>query len=304
MKKAFTLIELIVVVGILVVLVGTLVAALSGGTDAARAARCLTNLKNLATACNSYAMAHQVYPLAGSVETRSLARDESSAGEIKQRYSEAPGWISWDSRGAYQGKTTSHVASSSWFTSAYNEEEEVRQYALTNGILWKYLSGTADVYVCPSHRKILKHKNPLWSYVMNQKFGYDYSFGAKAVGAGIEYGSLARADRTLLFAELQFLSNDKIEVDTDASAGIKNDCTLQYVKQEVIGCNHANGKRGLCAHVVFADGHVEKLSIPATRNGENWSIKLGRGELEDLTKWLCQGKDVSFNGSRYEKLQD
>ena len=72
MKKAFTLIELIVVVGILVVLVGTLVAALSGGTDAARAARCLTNLKNLATACNSYAMAHQVYPLAGSVETRSL----------------------------------------------------------------------------------------------------------------------------------------------------------------------------------------------------------------------------------------
>ena len=82
MKKAFTLIELIVVVGILAVLIGTLVAALSGGTDAARAARCLTNLKNLATACNSYAMASSCYPLAGSVELRGIDRDSGSSGEI------------------------------------------------------------------------------------------------------------------------------------------------------------------------------------------------------------------------------
>ena len=302
MKKAFSLIELLVVIGILAILMGVLVSTMSGGSDSARAARCLANMKSLATACNTRAMAHNWYPLAGSIEQRRLDTSTTSSAQFK--YYETPGWISWDSRGSYQGKTTSHVASGSWFISAYNEEEETRQYALTNGTLWKYLSGNTEVYVCPSHRKILKHKNPLWSYVMNQKFGYDYSYGSKAIGAGIEYGSLARADRTLLFAELQFLPNDKLEVDTDASAGIKNDCTLQYSKQEVIGCNHPNGKRGLCAHVVFADGHVEKLSVPATRNGENWSIKLGRGDLEDLTKWLCQGKDVSFNGSRYEKLQD
>ena len=302
MKKAFSLIELLVVIGILAILMGVLVSTMSGGSDSARAARCLTNMKNLATACNTRAMAHGWYPLAGSIEQRTL--DSSTTSSVQFKYYETPGWISWDSRGSYQGKTTSHVASSAWFTSAYNEEDEVRQYALTNGALWKYLSGNTDVYVCPSHRKILKHKKPLWSYVMNQKFGYDYSYGAKAVGAGIEYGSLGRADRTLLFAELQFLETDKLEVNTDTSAGVKNDCTLQYSKQEVIGCNHPSGKRGLCAHVVFADGHVEKLSVPATHNGDNWSIKLGRGDLEDLTKWLCQGKDVSFNGTRYEKLQD
>ena len=302
MKKAFSLVELLVVIGILAVLMGVLIATISGGTDSARAARCLTNMKNLATACNTRAMARGWYPLAGSIEQRTL--DTSTSSSVQFKYYETPGWISWDSRGSYQGKTTSHVASSSWFTSAYNEEDEVRQYALTNGALWKYLSGNTDVYVCPSHRKLLKYKKPLWSYVMNQKFGYDYSYGAKAIGAGIEYGSLARADRVLLFAELQFVETDKLEVNTDTSAGIRNDCTLQYSKQEVIGCNHPSGKRGLCAHVVFADGHVEKLSVPATRNGDNWSIKLGRSDLEDLTKWLCQGKDVSFNGTRYEKLQD
>ena len=93
MKKAFTLIELIVVVGILAVLIGTLVAALSGGTDAARAARCLTNLKNLATACNSYAMASSCYPLAGSVELRGIDRDSGSSGEISQKFTEAPGSV-------------------------------------------------------------------------------------------------------------------------------------------------------------------------------------------------------------------
>ena len=306
MKKAFTLIELIVVVGILVILVGTLVAALSGGTDAARAARCLTNLKNLATACNSYAMAHQVYPLAGSVETRSLARDESSAGEIKQRYSEAPGWISWDSRGAYEGKTTSHVASGSWFTSSYCQEFDIRQYALTNGALWRYVSENTEVYLCPAHQRSMVKQKPVWSYVMNERFGYDSTQGSRAMlhSPHTGYGYLSRPDRVLMFAELQFLENDKVKVDTDTSPGIKNDCTLQYNHDEIIGFNHPNGKRGLFAHIVFADGHIEKLVIPASPSSEGWSVEIEKSELEDLTEWLCKGKDVSFNGAHYEELKN
>lgn len=306
MKKAFTLIELIVVVGILAVLIGTLVAALSGGTDAARAARCLTNLKNLATACNSYAMASSCYPLAGSVELRGIDRDSGSSGEISQKFTEAPGWLSWDSRGAYEGKTTSHVASGGWFTSAYNQQFEVRQHALTNGALWRYVSENSEVFVCPAHRRAMRKQNPLWSYVMNERFGYDSSQGsqAKLYNPHVGYGRLPRADRVLMFAELQFLENDKVSVNTDQGPGLANDCTLQYNHNEVIGFNHPNGKHGLFAHIVFADGHIEKLVIPASPAGAAWSVVPGRSELEDLTEWLCKGEDVMFNGANYEKRTD
>ncbi|MBR1921057.1 MAG: DUF1559 domain-containing protein [Kiritimatiellae bacterium] len=301
MKKAFSLVELLIVIGILAILMGVLVAALNGGTESARAARCLTNMKNLATACNTYGMAAHHYPLAGSIESREIDTEESADG-IKFNYYEIPGWISWNSRGSYP--STSHVSSGSWFTSAYEKDEEVRDYALTNGALWKYLSGNTDVFVCPAHRKTLNRLKPLWSYVMNQYFGYDYTLGAKAIGGWIEYGHLSRADRILMFAELQFLGTDDLTVDDDTSPGIKNDCTLQYSHNEIIGCNHPAGKRGLCAHVVFADGHVEKLTIPASHHGDSWALNVSRSDLENLTEWLCKGKDVSFNGQHYEKLQD
>lgn len=306
MKKAFTLLELLIVVGIIAVLIGTLIATIASGTDAARAARCLTNLKNLANACNSHAMATQVYPLAGSVETRAIDRSSTSSSEVRQLFTESRGWISWDSRGAYQGKTTSHVASGSWFTSAYNQQFDVRQHALTNGALWRYVSENSEVFLCPAHRRSMSRLNPLWSYVMNERFGYDNTQGSqpKLHSPYIGYGHLSRPDRVLMFAELQFLENDKVPVNTDPGPGIKNDCTLQYNYDEVIGFNHPNGKRGLFAHIVFADGHIEKLSVPASPAGDKWSVAINRSELEDLTEWLCKGKDISFNGAHYEELKN
>lgn len=305
MKKAFTLVELLVVIGILAILMGVLIATIGNGTESARAARCLTNMRSLATACSTYAAAHNSYPIAGSVEKRDIA---SLSGGVSYKYTELQGWISWNSRGSYsRGGSSSHVSSLSWFTSAYCEDVETRLYALTNGAIWSTVSGNTDLFVCPAHRKAFKHKKPLWSYVMNERFGYDDSLGSRAKGArygGIGFDDLDRADRTLMFGELQFAANDKLEVNTDPSAGIKNDCTLQYKHHEAIGCNHPSGKRGLCAHVAFADGHVEKLAIPARRDGDGWALLVSRGDIEDLTEWLCQGKDVSYNGSKYEKLQD
>jgi prepilin-type N-terminal cleavage/methylation domain-containing protein/prepilin-type processing-associated H-X9-DG protein len=306
MKKAFTLIELLVVIGILAILMGVLVATIGNGTEAARAARCLTNMRSLATACNTVAAARDYYPFAGSLEIKKINLSGGS-GDSNRFFEEAKGWISWNSRGSYTGgRSTSHVSSLSWFTSAYCDDVETRQYALTNGMIWSAVSGNTDLYVCPSHRKALRHKNPLWSYVMNERFGYDDTLGSngKMNWPGVWYGKLGRADRTLMFGELQFAPNDKLEVNTDPSAGIKNDCTLQYKHNETLGCNHPSGKRGLCAHVAFADGHVEKLAIPARRNKDSWSLLVSRGDIEDLTEWLCQGNDVSYNGSKYEKLNN
>ena len=93
MKKGFTLIELLVVVGIICILAGILLASFSGGTESARTAQCLTNMRNLATACQTYGMASGYYPGAGSYELFGI--DESDGiRNAKKFYYDRPGWIS------------------------------------------------------------------------------------------------------------------------------------------------------------------------------------------------------------------
>ena len=108
-------------------------------------------------------------------------------------------------------------------------------------------------------------------------------------------------DRVLLFAELPFAEIDKKLGSIQNSVKLEGntaefDCTLQYAdgrwsSPESIGFNHLNGKR-YAAHVAYADGHVSKLTLPP-----NASVN----DIKELTTWLCQGDDVSFNGVKYER---
>ncbi len=301
MKKAFTLVELLIVIGIIGILSAVLIASFSGGTESARNAKCLTNMRNLAAACQTYGMASTYYPAAGSFEKFGVDESRGIRNAVHV-FSEQKGWISWDSHGSYQSSPRSHVSSASWFTSCYNQDVATREYALTNGALWKYVSGNRNVYVCPKHKdSCAAARQPLWSYVMNSYFCWDKSQGSRAMdrdgSVGVRYGSMSRADRRLLFAELPFTDwVAEPSQDTDTSPGLKNDCTLQYEKKyggEYIGFNHSSGKKMKFAHVVFADGHVEKITYPKTG--------MGLSQAQEITEWLCLGKDVSFDGKTYRK---
>lgn len=309
MKKAFTLIELLVVIGIIAVLMGVLLSALSGTSDAALNAQCLSNMKNLATAAQAYGSAKGHFPLAGSVEKSGVQVSVGNNGSVKRNYWELPGWISWNSKGAYDSSPKSHVASADWFVSAYNTEHTVREHCYTNAALWKYIAGNSEVFRCPVHaiwaRKKLGPQGqtpPAWSYVMNSYFGWDSSQGQRPKPEswyGIEYTQLKHAERRLLLAELPFAGYEGADIDTSSGSGTVNDCTLQYRDKdggETIGFNHTAGKRDKCAHLVFADGHTETILLP--KKGAD------RNNLRELTKWLCEGKDVSFNGDRYEELDN
>ena len=288
MKSGFTLVEMLVVIGILGILMGVLVGSLSGSTEGARNAQCLTNMKNLASACHSYGMTSGYYPLAGSVEKVSVEKQGSgSSSSFSPIYYEVPGWLGWNSAGAYAKEPTSTIANKSWYISSYNKDDIAREYAYTNGVLFKYLSGNKNCYRCPMHVKKFAKQNPAWSYVMNADFGWQY--GSRKTS--YFYGKLSRADKKLLFAEIGFMGVED-SVNTGEGSDSKCDCILQYKDNELIGFNHASGKKAKFAHVVFADGHVEKISWP--------KAGLSQSDVQDLTTWLCEGTDVTFDGTRYQ----
>lgn len=312
LRTGFTLVELLVVIGIIAVLAGIMMASFGGATDSARAAVCMTNLKNLAQAVNTYGMRTGYYPLAGSREAVGLA---SANGSAAMRYTPQVGWISWLDRDKYDdgnGNAVARAHVSCEICPFYGTGDvEKDTYAITNGALWKAVSYNRKLYTCPEHvryRASRKKTAPLWSYVMNSKFGYDSSRGSKAVAAeevpGVWYNSLGRTDKILLFSELPTV-NPETRTDIDDPSEYEADCTLQYKASvgsknykmgewdgtaEEIGFPHKLGKRDYCGHVVFADGHVETLRYNA------------RGlSMDKVTALLCEGVDVAYGeGNGYQ----
>lgn len=313
MRKAFTLIELLVVIGIIGILAGVLMATFSGGTETARSAKCLANMRNLAQGALSYAAQHGRYPYAGSHAAIGVTSDG------KTKYVEHVGWISWlsmnDEYNTHKGGGSSQSFRDLPNISAYCEDEEKSLFALTNGTMWKCVGQNRETYVCPAHvlwARRFKAK-VCFSYAMSAYFGYDWSQGSKAVtseGSGYITMHATRLDRKLLFSELGYVAVDENGKEGDVSSSddtTQLDCVLQYKASvngksynerwggnpESIGFNHKSGKQ-YCAHVAFADGHIEKLVMPK-----------GSGLTGvQLTALLCGGVDVSFDGDAYNLITD
>ena len=61
-RRAFTLIELLIVVGIIAVLIALLLPAIQAAREQARRAQCINNLLQLGIAMGNYASTHSVLP--------------------------------------------------------------------------------------------------------------------------------------------------------------------------------------------------------------------------------------------------
>lgn len=305
MKKGFTLVELLVVIGILAVLMGILLTTIGGTTDSARAAKCLANMKNLALAVQSRGAETGYYPYAGSIEYMDIDTSQGK-GNSKLVYNERRGWISWASEGQYPSQSKKGAPSIPMCTT----DEQLGMYAITNGALWRYVNGSKSVYVCPLHVK--KNPNARWSYLMNAYYGWNAADGNafSSRHTGIDYAKASGTDRRLLFSEVPFQGAGDWFPDGNSS-DMESDAILQYdgcdkaaqnrIKgsrngNEHIGANHKSGRNWL-AHVVFADGHTEKI-----RASTDKGLPLKSDNLRELTTWLCTGKAAGFNGTKYEEL--
>lgn len=309
-KNGFSLVELLVVIGIIGILAGVMMAGFRGSTDSARAAKCLTNMRNLATAVQNYGMVEGWYPRAGSLEFVTASSGGVSYYEERAKDGRNTAWISWLSQNKYSnnGHATSSRAGSIPVPSLADDDvlkENGSTFALTNGALWSYVSQTRETYRCPLHvEKVRGTCTPQWSYAMSSFFSYNRLKKAVVPGAGNrrEYGRLASPERKLLFAEIPFVAVPGTGQDNPVLEGgpgtKKLDPILEYDdgttgSAESIGFNHMSGKR-YTAHVAFADGHTEKLMMPKSGASE--------GDLKELTKWLCEGDEISFDGRTYRRV--
>lgn len=317
-RGAFSLVELIIVMGIIGVLASVLIATFSGGTESARAAKCLNNMRSLAQGSLSYAASTQV-----KARDQPLLAGSTAAVRMGQNgivYHEQPGWISWLSLNDEYGTRRQNGKQPKSFislpnASAYCQDRQKADFAITNGTIWQAVGCSRDVYTCPEHVIAVQKKHGVvnWSYVMNSYFGYDSSNGSRGGSGGGRSltDTSVRPERRLMFAELPIYGTGK-RIDEGgkvkdavypSGGGTETDCVLQYkassmsIKQsypwsgtaESIAFNHKNAKRW-CAHVCFADGHTEKLMKPKTGGGVS---------EEQLTILLCAGKDIGFDGSSY-----
>lgn len=295
MKKAFTLVEMLIVIGIIGVLVATMAGLFRGSTDKARTVKCMTNLKNLASAVGSSAMSSGHYPYAQSAQYMDTAGSEVA-------YRTHKGWITYlDNDIEYPIKSPGTFSQVSF---ASDDEDEI-SYAITNGAIWQAVGKVRDVYTCPAHvDACLKanHRTPGWSYQMNAYFGYEPDPGdaARTVHDVVKFHSLNRADRILLFAEIQAVAPKASDmqlpkINLSGGNGEKEmDACLVYKTKngtESIGFNHTIG-RDMVGHVAFADGHVEAIFAPKA------------GNYVDLTDWLCKGSDFTYANGLYQEIKD
>lgn len=274
MKKAFTLIELLIVISILGVLMGVILSQFGGATESSRAAVCQSHMRNLAQACQTYAMGRDYYPRAGTQEFVDYDIDND-----RMVYGIRVGWIARLGDKDNIGKVDSSRKSGTYPSITNIDEDQVLEM-ITNGCVYAALGNDRTAYTCPHD------KGAGWSYAMNSRFGFtppgeSDAIGSKEAGV-IRYGSFSRADRMLLFAEID-------RAETDAA---KNDPILDFENDECIGFNHKNGKLTV-AHVVYADCHTARIARPQDSNN-----------AKELTEWLCKGYDVTFVGGQYEKVDD
>ena len=299
----FTLLELLIVIGIIGILAGVLITQFGGATESARAAECLTHMRNLANAVQNYGMAHNYYPCAGDEEYMTEAMRYKRHKGYLSRYAQPDPYTRKDGASSHQSLRT---------VSTYCTEPEQARFCVTNGAIWAYGARKMDEYVCPAHKRFISSQGlsgPAWSYVMNPYFGYDYSDGAEATGSplpDVRYGSCKRPDKRLLFAELQWEHSTGIEPTFDTSPGPRLDGVLQCDSdeksdilkwsgtKEAIGFNHKVGLKYV-AHVCFADGHTEKLAMPGSG---------ASAQLVELTKWLCQADDIQFQGGQWKRVHE
>ena len=301
-RAGFTIIELLVVIGILGVLLAALLPMVGGSRDSALNAKCQNNMKNLALGVITYAQGHSDH---GHFPAAGLYRSVDPSSKHTSYHPHRP-WIS--NNGSPSQLNNSQPSVLLGAVVHFSDAEDAVRMAVTNGAVWFAAGSSYEVYRCPVHAREYEKKHsghqPGWSYMMNQEFGFNRDekgkmpfFGSSINGSiTVSTGSNGRRDKkasrghdkVLLLAEIQGIDVNEKGVSLKAvTSGPQADAVLEYTK-EAMGFNHPIGKHRWGGNVAFADGHVDSVMLPTSMDSK------------ELTRYLCQGFDVPHDGRSYK----
>lgn len=284
-RKAFTLLELLIVITIIAVLASAILSSYSKARENGWAARCKGNLHSLYQAALNYSSDHnQALPVAAPYETQDV---------LQNRYWEHEGWVNWiDPNNRVNGATSNlwihqfgndvhnryaepadpHPgpnASSTWPSTWFGGNG---LFSIKNGTLWEYGYQQLGAYICPKFARssVCGRSDAVRSYAMNRNVSE-----CGMVSLPVE------ASRIILFAEMQPKS---IFYPGKAGTAICGACADSWsatggdgqlsagngsnriVPDETIGCVHKIGN-AYYGHVVFGDGHIEAISPVLNASG-------------------------------------
>ena len=314
----FTMVEVIVVMGIIAILAAVMMPLLRGSNDSAMTAQCRDNMRNLAQGVLSYAQSNGeegYFPSAGFY--RWIWGVDINAGKDKKGelvYAPHVPWISNYGNFSDLKSRKTKVIMGDVVSFTDSNEKKIRS-VIEHGAIWNAVGTAYEVYRCPVHARNFKKKKgrlPGWSFMMNQEFGYrgDDDDGVRGLfgatfGSNITVsmekdgtrGSKKRTasrspDKVLLFAEVQGadVEDKKHGISLKALVSGSNretDAVLEYADEDM-GFTHPLGKGRYGGNVAFADGHVDTITMPTDKS-----------YLKLITRYLCQGYDVPHDGRVY-----
>lgn len=237
--RAFTLVELLVVIAIIAILVALLLPALAEARSRARRLACLNNLRQLSLGCKLYADEN-----AGRLVSSWPLGDETHPVNPA---SWCPGWASTQPQNLRYGPAP--------------EFSCTNVYAVQQGAIWGYIKNPA-VYRCPADQRSVNGLPVVRSYSMNSWMnGRSYgdptgnsAYPTPALDAALTY--------TLFRQESQLAQPSGLWNLVDEDASTINDSLFLVDMEPVNGIvDRPANRHGTAYEVAFADGHMDNIKL-------------------------------------------